>query len=256
MISEHYRHKCFIIHLQRAVKRKNNVQSIISNLNLETEVINAIDGNKLTSNEISKYLSKKNLYKPYYPFRINNGEIGCFLSHRAVWKKIVEEKLDSALILEDDAQIDFENFGKSFKIGLKYINQLGYIQFQTREIPNNLVELCHVNGIKIFQPKIVPLRTSAQLISYKTALKLLEKSTQIDRPVDGFLQLFWSTNQNISCIKPSGIKDITQISGGSTLSMRQSIFSSIGRTLKRFYYRLKIKIYSEIFKDILIKDTS
>ena len=256
MIPEHYRFKCFIIHLHRAVKRKNNVQSIISNLNHETEVINAIDGNKLTSNEISKYLSKKNLYKPHYPFQINNGEIGCFLSHRAVWKKIVEEKLDSALILEDDVQIDYENFGKIFKIGLNYINELGCIQFQTREIPNNSDELCNVNGIKIVRPKIVPLRTSAQLISYKTALKLLEKSTEIDRPVDGFLQLFWSTNQNISCIKPSGLKDITQISGGSTLSMRQSTYSSIVRTLRRFYYRLKIKIYSEIFKDELIKDTS
>ena len=75
-------------------KRKENVQTIISNLKLETEVIDAVDGNKLTLDEISNYLSKKNLYKPNYPFKINNGEIGCFLSHRAVWKKIVEEKLD------------------------------------------------------------------------------------------------------------------------------------------------------------------
>ena len=256
MIPEYNKHKCFIIHLHRAVKRKENVQSIISNLNLETEVIDAVDGSTLTPDEISKYLSKKNLYKPNYPFSMNNGEIGCFLSHRTVWKKIVEEKLDSALILEDDTQIDFKNFEQSFKIGLKNIDKLGYIQFQTRKIPKNALELDNVNGIKILQPSIIPLRTSAQLISYNTALKLLDKSSRIDRPVDGFLQLFWSTNQTISCIKPSGITDITQISGGSTLSMRQSTYSSIIRSFIRLYYRLKIKIYSKIFRIIQTKDIS
>ena len=256
MILEHCQLKCFIIHLDRAVKRKENVQSIISNLKLETEVIDAVDGNKLTLNEISKYLSKKNLNKPNYPFKINNGEIGCFLSHRAAWKKIVEEKLDFALIFEDDIQIDFKNFERSFKIGLKHIKKLGYIQFQTREIQNYAVELKNVNGIKIIKPKTIPLRTSAQLISYDTALNLLNKSIKIDRPVDGFLQLFWSTKQNISLIQPSGITDITHISGGSILSIKKSIYSSIIRGFVRLYYRIKIKFYSKIFRNILIKDLS
>ena len=256
MIPKKFQIKCFIIHLHRATKRKENVQTIISNLKLETEVIDAVDGNQLTFDEISKYFSKRNLYKPNYPFSMNNGEIGCFLSHRAVWKKIVEEKLDSALVLEDDAQIDFENFDQSFEIGLKHIDKLGYIQFQTRKIPNNALMFDNANGIKIHQPKIIPLRTSAQLISYKTALNLLNKSTRIDRPVDGFLQLFWSTNQSISCITPSGVTDITKISGGSTLSMRQSKYSSIIRSFRRLSYRLKIKIYSKVFRNIQVKDIS
>ena len=256
MTEEHYRVKCFIIHLQRAVKRQDNVYSILSNLKLETEIINAVDGNTLCLDEISKYLSKKNLHKPNYPFKINNGEIGCFLSHRAVWKKIVEEKLDFALIFEDDIKIDFKNFEQSLEIGLKYIKKLGYIQFQTRKILNYASELENINGIKILKPKTIPLRTSAQLISYDTALNLLNKSIKIDRPIDGFLQLFWSTKQNISFIEPSGITDITRISGGSTLSIKKSKYSSIIRTFVRLYYRLRIKIYSKIFKNILIKNIS
>jgi glycosyl transferase family 25 len=110
--------------------------------------------------------------------------------------------------------------------------------------------------VQILQPKTIPLRTSAQLISYDAALLLLEKSKKIDRPVDGFLQLFWSTGQNISCIFPSGISDTTQNSGGSTLSIKQSIKSSTYRSIIRFFYRLKIKIYSIIYKKILIKDLS
>ena len=256
MIPKNFQIKCFIIHLHRAAKRKKNVQTIISKLKLETEVIDAVDGNKLTFDEISKYLSKKNLYRPNYPFKINNGEIGFFLSHRTVWKKIVDEKLDFALIFEDDIQIDYKNFEQSFKVGLNHIKKLGYIQFQTRKITNYALELDNVNGIKILKPKTIPLRTSAQLISYDTALNLLNKSIKIDRPIDGFLQLFWSTKQNISINEPSGITDITQISGGSTLSIKKSKYSSIIRTFVRLYYRLRIKIYSKIYKNILIKDIS
>ena len=90
----------------------------------------------------------------------------------------------------------------------------------------------------------------------RTLSKLLEKSKKIDRPVDGFLQLFWLTGQKISCIFPSGISDITQNSCGSTLSIKQSIKSSIYRSLIRFFYRMRIKIYSIIYKKILIKDIS
>ena len=136
------------------------------------------------------------------------------------------------------------------------MKKLGYIQFQTRKMPTNGVEIVNIDGVTILQPKTIPLRTSAQLISYDAALLLLEKSKKIDRPVDGFLQLFWLTGQNISCILPSGISDTTQNSGGSTLSIKQSTKSSIYRSLIRFSYRVKIKIYSIIYKKILIKDIS
>ena len=256
MNPEKNNYKCFVIHLKRAVKRKKAVQSIKLNMECETKIIDAIDGNTLTDQYISKFLDYNSHFHPKYPFAINNGEIGCFLSHREAWKAIVNEKLEAGFIIEDDCEIDVKKFKKSSKIALKLIKKLGYIQFQTRKIPNNAIEINNIDSVKVLQPKTIPLRTSAQLISYDAALLLLEKSKKIDRPVDGFLQLFWSTGQNISCIHPSGLSDITQISGGSTLSVKQSTKSSITRSLIRFFYRSKIRVYSEIYKKILIKDLS
>ena len=37
-------------------------------------------------------------------------EIGVFLSHRAAWRRIVDENLDFAFVFEDDAQIDPAEF--------------------------------------------------------------------------------------------------------------------------------------------------
>jgi len=256
MNPEKNNHKCFIIHLKRAVKRKKTVQSIKLNMECETKIIDAIDGNTLTDKYILKVLNYTSHLHPKYPFSLNNGEIGCFLSHREAWKAIVDEKLMAGFIIEDDCELDIKKFNKSFEIALKFVKKLGYIQFQTREIPNNFTKIINIDGVKILQPKIVPLRTSAQLISYDAALLLLEKSKEIDRPVDGFLQMFWSTGQNISCINPSGIRDITQISGGSTLSVKQSRRSSINRSLIRFLYRIKIRVYSKLYKKILTNDIS
>ncbi|MDB4838350.1 glycosyltransferase family 25 protein [Amylibacter sp.] len=256
MNPEKNNHKCFIIHLKRAVKRKKTVQSIKLNMECETTIIDAIDGTTLTDQYISKVLNYNSHLHPKYPFNLNNGEIGCFLSHREAWKAIVDENLVAGFIIEDDCEIDITKFKKSFKIALKLVKKLGYIQFQTREIPNSFSKIINIDGVKILQPKIVPLRTSAQLISYNAALLLLEKSKKMDRPVDGFLQMFWSTGQNISCINPSGIRDITQISGGSTLSVKQSKRSSISRSLIRFLYRIKIRSYSKFYKKILINDIS
>jgi glycosyl transferase, family 25 len=256
MNPEKNNHKCFIIHLKRAIKRKKTVQSIILNMECETKIIDAVDGKALSAQYISQFCNNNNYFRPKYPFTINNGEIGCFLSHREAWKAIVNEKLEAGLIIEDDCQIDIKKFDKSLKIAIKHVKKLGYIQFQTREIPSNALEIKKIDGVTILHPKTIPLRTSAQLVSYDAALLLLEKSKKIDRPVDGFLQLFWLTGQNISCILPSGISDTTQNSGGSTLSIKQSTKSSIYRSIIRFLYRMKIKIYSIIYKKILIKDIS
>ena len=49
---------------------------------------------------------------------MNIGEIGCFLSHRSVWKKIVAQNLTAGIIFEDDVQIDPNVFSDSLKSSL------------------------------------------------------------------------------------------------------------------------------------------
>ena len=71
------KYKCFIIHLKRAKQRRAYVDEIISKLNIETEIIDAVDGRLLTKNKILQYYSETPLFQPVYPFKVNKGEIGC-----------------------------------------------------------------------------------------------------------------------------------------------------------------------------------
>ncbi|KII68655.1 hypothetical protein RF11_01686 [Thelohanellus kitauei] len=68
----------------------------LSALNLDYEFIDAIDGTKLSNEEILHNT------KPV-SYAVTCGEIGCSLSHIKVYKKIEAENIPIALILEDDA---------------------------------------------------------------------------------------------------------------------------------------------------------
>lgn len=43
---------------------------------------------------------------PYHHREMTMGEIGCFLSHYNIWKKIVELKQEVVLVLEDDIRFE------------------------------------------------------------------------------------------------------------------------------------------------------
>ena len=244
--------KCFIIHLKRADKRKSFVDDIIKNVPIDSEIINAVDGKILSKKDIDNILSHKEIYNPKYPFKINSGEIGCFLSHRKAWKKIVEQKLDAGLILEDDIRISPPTFNKSFNFSLKNIQKYKFIQFQVRKIKKKCKIIELDNELELLQPLPTFLRTSAQLVSYEAAVELLNKTTKIDRPVDTTLQIFWKTNIICYCINPSGISDHTFEAGGSTLSKKTSSSLKMSKNVKRLIYRTKIFYLSKYKK---IKET-
>ena len=75
-------------------------------------IIDGVDGNK--KKIINKY--KDNTYKKhnlknsdndYWNRNINNGEIGCMLSHIKCWKYIIDNEIPIAIIIEDDAYIEY-----------------------------------------------------------------------------------------------------------------------------------------------------
>lgn len=234
-----------IVHLQRATGRKAQVRDLISKAPCDVQIIDAVDGAKLTTAEIDACYSVKPLLKPAYPFKLNAGEIGCFLSHRNIWQEIVDQNLEAGLIVEDDVHIDMDVFSDSLALAFKSVQKLGFIQFQVREISDKNVVMEQKGSVQIIRPVVTPLRTSAQVVNRATALELLELTQRFDRPVDGFLQLYWETQIHICCVIPSGVSDRTAAAGGSTLSIKQPIAKKLEREAKRFRYKAQIKNYSK-----------
>ena len=86
--------KIIYINSKNRPDRLINMKKRIAKLGLDIERFEAILGGKL---EHSK-LSFKGKLKP-----MNNGEIGCFISHTTIYQKIKDNGWKHTLILEDDA---------------------------------------------------------------------------------------------------------------------------------------------------------
>ena len=98
-------HQAFVICLERATERLAHARATLTQLPLPAEILPAIDGRAMTRDAIET-VYRRGLHRPHYPFELDTGNIGCFLSHRAAWQQIVERNLDAALVLEDDAHVD------------------------------------------------------------------------------------------------------------------------------------------------------
>jgi GR25 family glycosyltransferase involved in LPS biosynthesis len=95
----------FVILLERDEKRVENVRDNILNIIPECEIFTATDGRNMNMFDVCSLISTNLSY------RLNPSVIACHLSHLKVLKLIVERRLASAIIFEDDVKVvpDFRN---------------------------------------------------------------------------------------------------------------------------------------------------
>jgi GR25 family glycosyltransferase involved in LPS biosynthesis len=108
----------FVINLKKRIDRKNKMETILKKYNIfeNCNFITAIDGEYELDNYNFSVID--NWFDPFKNRNIKKGEIATTLSHYAVWKKIVDENISMALILEDDIE-----FSDNIENMLDYLNE-------------------------------------------------------------------------------------------------------------------------------------
>ena len=93
--------KTFIISLKHETARRQYMENVLNTTNItDFSFIDAVYG----MTDLHKYNFKvmPDWVDPIENRKINVNEIGCFLSHYSIWKQIIDNNIDVALILEDD----------------------------------------------------------------------------------------------------------------------------------------------------------
>lgn len=231
----------FVITLERAVERGPHAKWIESNVPLPCVALSAVDGTAMTAEAVDG-IYKRQIWDPRYPHALRRGEIGCFLSHRKAWQAIIDQKLDAALILEDDVTFDADCLREAINFVLENMVAEDYIQFQVRDIDSSCPVIFSDEKHSLIQPRPAPLRTTAQIVTRAAATRLLELTTCIDRPVDAFLQLTWVTGVPIKVVLPRVVTEISQQIGGSTLGGKgRPWHERLRREILRPIYRAQIR---------------
>jgi GR25 family glycosyltransferase involved in LPS biosynthesis len=96
--------KIIILTLEMQKDRQRYIANQLESMGLEYNFFWGINGNELTQAEINNIYDKNKSIK-YLKRTLTKGEIGCAQSHKLIYKKMIEENIESAIILEDDVQI-------------------------------------------------------------------------------------------------------------------------------------------------------
>ena len=107
--------KIFVINLERNADRREHVSKIMSENNIDFEFFKAVDGKSIFPDNESRLKFIEENFLDCNKWQPSVGQIGCWLSHVEIWKKIVSENISSCLILEDDITFQIQNEDKSFQ---------------------------------------------------------------------------------------------------------------------------------------------
>ncbi len=231
--------KAFILHLERARAREATVRALKDSLAVDSEVLAAVDGASLSQQEVDRVYARRR-FRPHYPFPLTRTEVGVFLSHRAAWRRIVDDALDFAFIFEDDAEIDPSAFAALVEFVVLERPAWDYVLLPAEPIRNG-TPVARRDGLTLLRPDAPPLRAIAQIVSLAAAKRLLERTLPFDRPIDTLMQMTWVTGQPVMVVTPSPVRDVSRETGGSTVQRRSmSLVERLRHEALRPIYRAQV----------------
>jgi glycosyl transferase family 25 len=243
----------FVINLARSTLRLQQTQTRLNQVNLSFERIDAIDGAALSdAQKLKHYSPQLNSQQYYYP--LSDGQIGCYLSHRKAWQRIIDQKLDYAIVLEDDFYID-----ESIHTAIKNIENLNFpwqliklSAYQSRYRPIAFSSELK-DGQDIVIHKKLMTGCCATAISFLGAQQLLKATEQFGRPVDSDLQHCWETNVFGYSLMPYPIRQDEDIK--SDIKARSTQLKVKKAFFKRKLQQAKEKVRNKIATNHFIKST-
>jgi len=229
-----------IIHMSASTARRPNAEALLRVLP-DATLIEAVDGRD-PAQVTGVTVRNGDAHRPAYPFPLAPGEIGCFLSHRRCWRRILAEGWDHALIVEDDLAIAPDRLRAALALIEAHTTPDSYIRLPVKQRENPAQVLGETDGLRLILPRVIGLQTVAQVVGRGAAERLLKASETIDRPVDTFLQMHWVTGQRVHSLMGSGARELTAETGGSTIQKKTRANGKLAREFKRATYRAQVAL--------------
>lgn len=95
----------FVINLKQDGTRRAHMEALLRRINLEFEFFQGVNGRELTDAERKRDYDERKAMRTQCRALVP-AEIGCALSHLAVYREIIRRGLPMALVLEDDVLAD------------------------------------------------------------------------------------------------------------------------------------------------------
>ena len=231
--------KVFVINLEQSHDRRVFMEKQLAALNLDAEFFPAVDGRLLPEDEIAR-VSDRRWFSRYVGREMTRSDMGCSLSHIYLYRKMVDENIPCALILEDDVWMT-----------PSLVPLLRELERDIDQLPCDVVLLSECitstkniwrRGYYFMSPVVYALFTHAYVVSLRGARRLMNNLYPVALPADAWNWLHRHRMIRIAAIHPV-LATQDQMVLASTNPGRQVILPSRfsipwwSRKMKRAFWR-------------------
>lgn len=181
--------QAFLINLDGSSERLKQASAQLQDAGLLFERVSAFDGRGIDlslQDDAESMACVRFMGRP-----LRGGEYGCYKSHLACAQKIVEAKLDYALVFEDDIVLS-PAFARVLTALIKYLKSARPDFDVVHLAPDRIKYFSPVRTLpdehSLVAAHYFPMTTSALLWSYEGAKRFIEENSTIRMPVDNQLR--------------------------------------------------------------------
>lgn len=242
----------FVVSLKESYQRRSSVITKLGELNILFEFVDAVRGSALSVEQRKELVAPASEILRVRGKLLSDSEIGCALSHLAVYQAMQDRDIDYAIVLEDDVRVlgDIMKVSESLVLKNPSYVLLGYPKLTDFEVRNYvwLDPIKRLGGVlsKYSYGKTTrtgELGTVGYLISKKAAKDILAMNSPVvtvsdDQPFFSQSVNFWHLRPIVVTEDMSHFSTINGIKRGNAdgLSIRQIV----GRVIKSFIRRVKV----------------
>ena len=186
----------FVINLDDSKDRFDVISKRLDKLGISYERMSAVNGRALTEEEVESLTYPHDHFETKVRFTrmLTRGEIGCFLSHRKCWQRLLVSDEKFAAVMEDDIEIsphaqEFLTADRWIPENVDLIQMGGGNRVVNARVMSE--ELKINDCFKLYRPTTPALGTLCYIISKRAARAALDMSKKLPAPVDNFMFTRW-----------------------------------------------------------------
>lgn len=192
----------FVVSLPEATDRRARMTKVLESLGLDFEFVDAVDGRQFDVANHPNYNASKRLRN--FGKHLTGGDIGCILSHKKIYQRMVDGNIEQALVFEDDVILR-----DAFLPVLEKIKEAPVAYDAVRFFGSPKLERIKARNVyklddthHLTRHSGLPGGSHATLMTLKGAKKILKHMERNAYPIDALLGRSWLTGLNWYTVRP------------------------------------------------------
>jgi glycosyl transferase family 25 len=241
-----------VVNLDRSPERWRHAESAYSRAGFAIERLVAIDGEMLTAGDLAAAVDAER-NRRLYKRPLTRGEIGCYLSHREAWRRIVADGAQGGYVFEDDTE-PTEMLVQAMALVEGRAIDWDIVKLFSGRPPSGRV-VAEAGALSLRRPAVLPAGTVGYAISRQGAAKLLHLPARFFRPLDMDIKHWWEQELRVLVVDPPVLRSSGEDIGESTIEAGrlQARRNSFARFVlnARYQARFRLNLYVRQVRHLL-----